>query len=145
MTRSDNSNTIVSTSPEETRQVAEELVMKLSEPTVLALYGDLGSGKTCFVQGIAAALGITRIITSPTFTLVNEYRAQQSLIHIDLYRITDPDELLSLGFDEYLEPSGITAIEWAERAGDLIPESAISIHFNALPEHNSRAIQIITP
>ena len=134
--------TIVTRSPDGTRDYAAELAASLPAGTVLALTGDLGSGKTCFVQGLAAGLGVTAAVTSPTFTLINEYRGQLPLYHIDLYRIQDPDELLSLDLEHYLEPDGVTAIEWAERAGDLLPGTAVHIHFEALAEPDHRQITV---
>jgi tRNA threonylcarbamoyladenosine biosynthesis protein TsaE len=119
----------VSRSPEETHRLAAELLQAHPGHTVIALHGDLGSGKTCFVQGLAEAIGVTEPVTSPTFTLVNEYRGERLLTHIDLYRLTDPDEALAMGLEELLESDGITAIEWAERAGDLLPPETLHLRF----------------
>jgi len=112
---------------------------------MLALHGDLGSGKTCFVTGIARALQITEPITSPTFTIINEYAGKMSLYHMDLYRISQPDELFSLGLEDYFSGDGITVAEWAERAGDLLPQSTINITFEVLEKENSRRITIEHP
>jgi len=133
---------VVSASPQETHSVAAELVKALPAGSVVALHGELGSGKTCFVQGMARALNITQAVTSPTFTIVGEYAGTLPLYHIDLYRIHDPDELLAIGFEDYLEGDGITAIEWAERAGDLIPPAAVHVHMRALDAPNEREIRI---
>ena len=133
---------IVSHSPEETWQIARTLIQEHPGRIVLALHGDLGSGKTCFVQGLAAALGIRRAITSPTFTVINEYKGPRPLCHIDLYRLNSPDEALGIGFEDYLETDGVTAVEWAERAGDLIPEDAIHVYFQAMEGSNERSIRI---
>ena len=132
----------VSHSPEETRQIAGSLVRGRRGRAVFALHGDLGSGKTCFVQGLAAALGIRRAITSPTFTVINEYKAPRPLVHIDLYRLNSPDEALGIGFDDYMEADAVTAVEWAERAGDLVPDDAIHIYFEAMKGSNERLIEI---
>ncbi len=121
--------TITSHSPEETQSIASDLLSELPDNSVLALHGDLGAGKTCFVKGLAKALGIKQAITSPTFTIVNEYLQPSPLYHIDLYRLGGPDEMFGLGFEEYFEKDGVKAIEWAERAGDLIPEDAVHIDF----------------
>jgi len=142
-----NNKTFVSSGPEATWKIASQLVESLQQRnsgrdacTVLALHGDLGSGKTCFVQGLAMALGINQAVTSPTFTIVNEYRGRLALYHIDLYRLKDPDEALGFGLEEYLEAKGITAIEWAERAGDLLPPDTIHIHFETMPSADERKI-----
>jgi len=97
--------------------------------TVICLFGDLGSGKTKLTQGIAAGLSVPRTyaVTSPTFTYVNEYPGRLPLFHIDLYRISSPDELLDLGWEEYLESQGVVVVEWAERAEDLLPNRRIEI------------------
>jgi tRNA threonylcarbamoyladenosine biosynthesis protein TsaE len=136
---------IVSRSPEDTYDLARILLARLPARAVLALHGDLGSGKTCFVQGLARALGIQRAVTSPTFTMINEYPGPRPLCHIDLYRIHGPDEALSLGLEEYLHADGITAIEWAERAGDLIPRQAFHLHFERTSDPDERAIRLVCP
>ncbi len=128
--------------PEETWAVAAQIAARLPIRVVLALHGELGAGKTCFVQGLARALGITRPITSPTFTLVQEYRASRRLVHIDLYRIGSPDELLHLGFEDYLQEDGVVAIEWAERAGDLLPPDTHHLYFRLNAGEGCHTIRI---
>jgi tRNA threonylcarbamoyladenosine biosynthesis protein TsaE len=135
----------ISHSPEETWGIARQLVANAPGRLLLALHGELGSGKTCFVKGIALALGIDQPIISPTFTIVREYRGRKPLYHVDLYRLNSPDEVLAIGFEEYLQADGVTAVEWAERAGDLIPQQAIRIKFEALSEPDERAITVILP
>ena len=120
-----------SRSPEDTWSIAAELVSELPARAVIALHGDLGAGKTCFVQGVARALGITEPVTSPTFTIVNECHGDRYLCHIDLYRLGGPDEVLALGFDEYLDVEGIVAIEWPERAHDILPAHTINVYLVA--------------
>lgn len=134
---------IVSHSVKETWEIARSLLPGGHGRVVFALHGDLGSGKTCFVQGLAAALGIHRPITSPTFTVINEHRGARPLYHIDLYRLDSPDAALAIGFEDYMEADGVTAVEWAERAGDLIPADAIHIYFEAMVGSNERAIRIM--
>lgn len=143
--RSEAQVSLISHSPEETHKIAGSLIEKLPRDAIIALYGELGSGKTCFVQGIAISLGIKQAVTSPTFTIINEYKGACPLYHIDLYRIHDPDEVLDLGFEEYFEMEGIKAIEWAERAGDLIPAEAIHVWFETLPIRDNRKIKIKCP
>ncbi|AKJ64320.1 tRNA (adenosine(37)-N6)-threonylcarbamoyltransferase complex ATPase subunit type 1 TsaE [Kiritimatiella glycovorans] len=130
----------VSYGPEETREIAGELARELSDGAVLALHGDLGAGKTCFVQGLARACGVDQPVTSPTFTLINEYRGRRRVYHIDLYRIADPEELRDLGWEQYMEPDGITVVEWAERAADAFPGTAIHIRFDYGKEPEERIL-----
>ncbi len=127
---------------EETWRLAARLAGELREDAVLALHGDLGSGKTSFVQGLALALGIRRPVTSPTFTIVNEYQGDRRLNHIDLYRLSGPDEALALGFEDYVANMGITAIEWAERAADLLPSDTIHVYFSATDAPDERVITV---
>ncbi len=125
-----------------------ELASQLHAGDVLLLNGDLGAGKTTLVQGIAAALGISEAVTSPTFTLVAEHplpdplRGIEQIYHLDLYRLTDPSELESVGFDYYLAPDrAITLIEWPERAGDWLPDRALLVEISYLGEQR-RSVEI---
>jgi tRNA threonylcarbamoyladenosine biosynthesis protein TsaE len=129
-------------SPAQTRAVAARLARDLPPRATLALHGPLGSGKTCFVQGLAEALSIAVPVTSPTFTVVNEYRADRLLVHIDLYRVRTADEALSLGLDEYLETDAVTAIEWPERIAELLPAHTIHIRFEPGASPSDRTIRI---
>ena len=133
---------VISNSVDDTWAIAEALVKKLPARAVLALHGDLGAGKTCFVQGIALALGIRAPVTSPTFTIVNEYHGDRYLCHIDLYRLSGADEVLALGFDEYLEAEGIVAVEWSERAEEVFPADAIHIDIKSTSLSDVRRIII---
>ncbi len=106
---------------------------------VVALDGDLGAGKTTFVQGVAAALGVSRPVTSPTFTLVSEYPLADGhrLVHMDLYRLKGGADLEAIGFDEYVQSGDLVFIEWAERAEDVLPPDTIHLSFeldDARPE-----------
>lgn len=132
----------ISKSVDETWRIAAELGRGLGPGAVLALHGQLGSGKTCFVQGLAAALGIKQPVTSPTFKLVNEYQGTLPLYHLDLYRLNGEEESFSMGIEDYLFGEGITAIEWADRIPDLLPDSTIHITFQILEDQNSRKIDI---
>lgn len=134
---------VLSRSPEDTWDLARRIAENLPLPAVLALHGQLGSGKTCFVQGLAAALGVSRMVTSPTFTVVNEYAGgSRPLYHVDLYRLEPGRGLDLLGLDDYFESGGVTAIEWAERAEGFLPASTIHILFEALPEADCRRITV---
>lgn len=134
-----------SNSVKETHKLARHLLKQLPGAQILALHGDLGSGKTCFVQGLAAALGVDRPVTSPTFTLIHEYQGSRPLVHVDLYRLRDSLDALMLGLEEYFESDGITAIEWADRARELFPPRAIHISFETLSSPHSRRITIQSP
>lgn len=128
--------------PEETRAAAHALAQRLSAGAVVALVGELGAGKTCFVQGLAEALGVTEPVTSPTFTLIQEYRGRLPLAHVDLYRLNDPEELLQLGLDEYLEGPGITVLEWADRAPGLLPAHAWTVTLRHRADAGERDVTI---
>ena len=115
-------------SEEETRSLAEQLAQELSAGQTLCLRGDLGVGKTVFAKGLCSTLGVTEHVSSPTFTLVNEYEGVGCTIyHFDLYRIEDPDELYEVGFEEFVGGDGIAIIEWPERAESLLPENRTEI------------------
>ncbi len=130
-------------SVEETWQVATEIARLLRPGTVIALHGDLGAGKTTFVQGLAFALGLHRPVTSPTFTLSTEYQTPAfKLVHMDLYRLTGPDDLLTIGYPEYLETGAVVAVEWPERAGDLIPPDALHVSFSLTDDPATRLIEV---
>lgn len=129
-------------SPDETWALAAELSEELGAGTVIALHGDLGAGKTCFIQGLAVALGIDEPITSPTYTLIGEYEGRLPLHHIDLYRLSGPVEALGLGLEEYFDVNGITAIEWAERAEGLLPADLIHIRIEADEQTGTRRFHI---
>ena len=117
----------ISNSAADTKKIAAELVNTLNPGSVICMYGDLGAGKTAFVQGMAAALGIDEPVTSPTFTIVNEYYGKMPLYHFDVYRIGSSDEMFEIGFDEYIDGDGISVIEWAELIEDILPEDRINI------------------
>lgn len=127
--------------------LGRRLAAQLRAGDVLLLHGDLGAGKTTLVQGIAAGLGVSEAVQSPTFTLVGEHEgidatgAPVRVHHLDLYRLTDPDELESFGYDDYLRPDdGISLIEWPERAGDWLPERflLVRIDYRAAPDGGRR-------
>ena len=133
---------VVTHSVEETWQVAGEVQALCAGQGVIALHGELGAGKTCFVQGLGRALGVARPVTSPTFTIVNEYRGRVPLYHIDLYRLSGPDEVLALGFDDYLEAGGITAVEWPDRAEGLLPTDTLHVWLSLGDHPRERLIRI---
>jgi len=133
---------MLSRSPEETQRAAATLAAALQPGSVLALHGDLGAGKTCFIQGLARALGVTATVNSPTYTIISEYRGRLPLYHVDLYRLDDAEEALRTGLDEYLHGDGVTAIEWAERAAPLLPAHTIHVYLAAGASPDERTIEI---
>lgn len=116
-----------SDSYDETLRIAAEFSGTLKCGDVLCMYGDLGVGKTAFVQGLAKGLGIDEPITSPTFTIVNEYEGKLPLYHFDVYRIADSDEMYEVGFDEYVYGEGVSVIEWPQLIADILPETRYDI------------------
>ena len=135
---------IVSTeSPEETQTLGEELGRTLKAGDVVALIGDLGSGKTCLTQGIARGVGIApgEVVSSPSYILINEYDGEIPIYHIDLYRLETFAEIAELGLGEYMNSDGICIIEWAERMAEGLPDTCIKIHI-AWEDENTRSIKI---
>jgi len=118
---------LATTSPEETDAAGQRLGATLGPGDVVALSGELGAGKTVFVQGLVRALGVTTGATSPTFVLVNEYRGRLPVHHVDAYRTASLAELLDLGLDEMMDGEGVTVIEWAERLEPLLPARTVRV------------------
>ncbi len=128
---------VITASPEQTWRAGEMLGARLGAGDLVCLYGDLGAGKTSFSYGIALGLGVQgQYISSPTFTFINEYKGRVPLYHIDLYRLKDPSELESIGFDEYIDSDGVTVIEWAERAEDELPAESLSVYLSYVDDHS---------
>lgn len=132
---------IFADSHEKTQIIGACLGAQLNPGDVILLYGDLGAGKTTFSQGVAKGMGINDQITSPTFTLINEYiSAEAKLVHMDLYRLASPEQVADLGFEDYLTANVILLIEWPDRLGFLKPINAISVTIEEL--HEGRNITI---
>ena len=102
----------------ETEAFGRTIAKMLPVPSVVCLYGELGAGKTAFVRGLAAGMGITAPVSSPTFTIVNEYSGDPELIHFDMYRLHSADELFDIGWEDYLNRGAICAVEWSENVSD---------------------------
>ncbi len=131
----------VTISEEQTIQLGEKIGSSLKPGSVIALQGPLGSGKTTLVKGIARSLGISEAVTSPTFTIIQEYRGIMPLYHMDLYRIDSVEEFDLLGAEEYFYDLGVTVIEWSEKIASLLPASSICINCRIEPDQ-SRIITI---
>ena len=132
------------TSPEETISIAKAAAKKIKPGTVIALSGNLGSGKTTFIKGLALGLGLEdqNGVTSPTFALMHIYPSKPPVYHFDLYRLESIKEIQDIGFEEFIsDPAVITCVEWAEKAGELMPKNALKIQFTILDE-NSRKITL---
>jgi len=129
---------IISHSEAQTRRLGARLAALLSPGDVIALAGGLGTGKTRFAQGVGLGLGVTEPITSPTFTLVNEYHGRLTLYHIDLYRINQVAEALAFGLEDYLYGDGVCVIEWAERAAEALSPERLWITFHHLDNTKRR-------
>ena len=119
--------TVVCLSAEATRGLAEAIGRRVGPGAVLALGGDLGAGKTCFIQGLAAGLGVETPVTSPTFVMIVEHAGRLPLYHADLYRTESLAEIRALGLEELMGGDGVTAIEWAEKAEALLPARTIHV------------------
>lgn len=134
---------LISKEPRETFHIGKVLGENLHAGDVVALVGELGAGKTCLTQGIARGLGIPESyqITSPTFTLMNEYPGKIVLYHLDLYRLSGVGDLEELGYEEYFRGDGVLVIEWAEKIKDVLSDETLFVSFAYLDE-NKREIDI---
>lgn len=128
--------TFHSGSREETAELGRKLGLLLEEGDVVALSGDLGSGKTCMTKGVALGLGVpeSEVVTSPSFTFMNEYEGRDTLYHMDVYRLEHLSDFLGTGLDEYLGHGGVVVLEWADRWPEILPEQTLSVSFVILGE-----------
>jgi tRNA threonylcarbamoyladenosine biosynthesis protein TsaE len=124
--------------------IAECFALGLGPGAVIGLTGELGAGKTCFVQGLVRGLGVTTRATSPTFVLVNEYRGRLPVHHVDAYRVSGPAEMVDIGLLELIDGDGVTLIEWADRVEPLLPARTIRVHLDGLGD-DPRTITIRRP
>lgn len=134
---------LITKSSEETISVASKLAKTLKKPLVISLVGDLGAGKTTFTKGFALGLGIDENITSPTFTILNEYKGENNLYHFDMYRLSSKEEADELGFEEYFDLSkldGITVVEWAENVKGLLPNLHTEIEIRKVDDETREII-----
>ena len=116
----------------ETEAAGAELARRLAPGTVVALYGDLGAGKTAFVRGRARGLGLIARVSSPTFTIVNEYPGERELCHFDMYRLESADELFDIGWEDYLRRGAVCAVEWSERVEEAFEGSELRVRIEKL-------------
>jgi tRNA threonylcarbamoyladenosine biosynthesis protein TsaE len=131
----------LSKTPEETQAIGAALAPALHPGDVVALSGDLGAGKTCLVQGAAAALGVRQRVTSPSFVLVREYEGGLPVLHLDIYRLGNLQELVDLGYEEFLDPKWVVFIEWGDAAGPLLPPEYLQVDLRR-GDDDSRTITI---
>lgn len=125
--------TYLTNGPEETEALGERLARRLEAGAVVAYTGDLGAGKTAFTRGLARGLGIEDAVTSPTYTIVNEYPGKIPLFHFDMYRLSSSEDLFDIGWEDYLARGGVIAVEWSERVDDVL-EDALKVVIHRDPE-----------
>ena len=130
-----------SKSEAETEAIGAEFARGLPGGTVVAMYGDLGAGKTAFVRGMARGMGLDCRVSSPTFTIVNEYLGKRELIHFDMYRLSSADELFDIGWEDYLARGAVCAVEWSENVSDAFFGDEINVRIEKTGE-NERTIMI---
>ena len=128
----------ITNSPEETEAVGQELARQLRPGAILAYEGDLGAGKTAFTRGLAKGLGCVDTVTSPTYTIVNEYLSgRMPLFHFDMYRLRSADDLWDIGWEDYLDRGGVCAVEWSENVREAM-EGAITVRIEKAGEETRR-------
>jgi len=126
--------TICTKNEAETERAGAELGARIPDGAVVALYGDLGAGKTAFVRGLARGMGIEERVSSPTFTIVNEYLGARELYHFDMYRLGGSDELFGIGWEDYLSRGGVCAVEWSENVADAFEGDEITVRIRKTGE-----------
>lgn len=124
--------TFFSNNEAETEELGARLSVRLPDGAVVAMYGDLGAGKTAFVRGMARGMGLDCRVSSPTFTIVNEYLGQRELIHFDMYRLSGADELFEIGWEDYLNRGAVCAVEWSEKVQDAFFGDEITVTIEKL-------------
>ncbi|MBN1547346.1 MAG: tRNA (adenosine(37)-N6)-threonylcarbamoyltransferase complex ATPase subunit type 1 TsaE [Syntrophaceae bacterium] len=128
----------------ETRKLGEVIGRNLTSGDVVALIGDLGAGKTCLTKGIAKTLGVSNQyeITSPTFTIINEYPARHTLWHVDAYRLDSSQDILDAGFEDFFGSGGVVVIEWAEKIINILPEDALIVNITYVDD-STRTVELL--
>ena len=135
---------VMTTNENETINEGKKLGMMLKSGAIVALYGELGAGKTAFTRGLAIGLGIDMTVSSPTFTIVNEYPGSIPLFHFDMYRLEKEDELFDIGWDDYHERGGVCAVEWSEKVPSAFPPESIIVRIE-IQDESRRKIDITIP
>ena len=130
----------ISHSQLETEEVGRKLAEKLPGGSVVAMYGDLGAGKTAFVRGMARGMGLSCRVSSPTFTIVNEYLGERELIHFDMYRLSSADELFDIGWEDYLSRGAVCAVEWSENVQDAFFGDEIVVRIEKLNDTDRKIL-----
>lgn len=133
---------IVTRCADDTRRLASAITPLLKPGDVIVLAGDLGAGKTTFVQGLGAGLGVNEPITSPTFILMKEYFGRFPLLHLDVYRLNEAQELLDLGYDEFLAPH-IVAVEWGDVVEPMLPRDHLRVELEVMPDDDERSVVLV--
>lgn len=134
---------VISHGEAETEALGRRLAAALSPGAVVAYRGGLGMGKTAFTRGLARGLGYEGRVTSPTFTIVNEYEGTLPLFHFDMYRLENAGDLFDIGWEDYLDRGGVCAVEWSERVAEALPEDAVTVTIARCPENeNWRVITV---
>ena len=129
---------VITHSESETEAFGKALAEMIPSSTVLCLYGELGAGKTALIRGLAEGMGLSCTVSSPTFTIVNEYLGERDLIHFDMYRLSGAEELFDIGWDDYLSRNAVLAVEWSENVEDAFDGSEIRIRIEKLSETDRR-------
>ena len=133
----------ISHSEAETEALGEKLARSLPEHgVVIAMYGELGAGKTAFVRGLARGLEVDGAVTSPTFTIVNEFYGKRDLFHFDMYRLGSADELFDIGWEDYLDRGGVCAVEWSENVADALERDTVRVDIRRGGEESRRVISV---
>ena len=130
----------ISHSQLETEEIGQKLAEKLPGGSVVAMYGDLGAGKTAFVRGMAKGMGLSCRVSSPTFTIVNEYLGERELIHFDMYRLSSADELFDIGWEDYLSRNAVCAVEWSENVQDAFFGDEIVVRIEKLNDTDRKIL-----
>lgn len=131
-------------SPSDTEKIGFRLAKSIPDGSVVAMFGDLGAGKTAFTRGFTKGMGINSDVSSPTFALVNEYRGDnRTLYHFDMYRISGWDDLYSTGYFDYLDMGNSLIIEWSENIEAVLPENCVRVTITKTEDYNERNIEII--
>jgi tRNA threonylcarbamoyladenosine biosynthesis protein TsaE len=131
---------VVAPTPEAMQALGERVGARLEAGDVVACIGELGAGKTCFIQGLARGLGVDGDVTSPTFVLVNQYRGRVPVYHVDAYRTGSLTELVDLGLEEMLHGGGVTVVEWADKLQPLLPASTLAVTITGLGDEPRRIV-----